>query len=51
VIGHLLVFLISVVVGLAVFVIWGVLVIKALQGEAFELPMLGGIAGQQAGEQ
>ena len=49
VIGHLLVFLISMVVGLAGVVIWLVLVVKALQGEAFKLPLLGDFAEQQAG--
>jgi uncharacterized membrane protein len=33
---------------LAVFFIWAVLWIKALQGEWFELPVLGALAGQQA---
>ena len=49
VIGHLLVFLISVVVGLAAFVVWLVLVVKALQGEAFKLPVIGDWAERQAG--
>ena len=49
VLGHLLFFLISVVVGLAGFVIWLVLVVKALQGEAFKLPVVGDFAEQQAG--
>ena len=37
------------VVVLALFFVWLVLSIKALQGEWFELPWLGPIAGQQAG--
>jgi len=37
------------VVALAVIVIWLVLVIKAFQGEMFKLPLLGDLAGQQAG--
>ena len=49
VLGHLLVFLISMVIGLAGFAIWLVLVVKALQGEAFKLPVLGDVAEQQAG--
>jgi uncharacterized membrane protein len=49
VLGHLLFFLISVVVGLAGFVIWLVLVVKALQGEAFKLPVVGDFAEQQSG--
>ena len=50
VIGHLLIFLISVVVALAVLVIWAVLLIKAYQGESFKLPILGDVAGERAGE-
>ncbi len=48
VLGHLLVFLISMVIGLAAFVIWLVLVIKALQGEEFKLPVVGDLAERQA---
>jgi len=48
VLGHLLVWLISMVVVLAAFVIWLVLVIKALQGEMFKLPVLGDFAEQHA---
>lgn len=49
VLGPLLVLLVSVVVGLAAFVIWLVLVVKALQGEMFRLPVLGDIASQSVG--
>jgi len=49
VLGPLLVVLVSTVVALAVIVIWLVLVIKAFQGEMFKLPLLGDLAGQQAG--
>jgi uncharacterized membrane protein len=42
--GHLLAWLISLVVGLAVLVIWLVLVAKALQGETFKLPVIGDLA-------
>jgi len=49
VLGPLLVVLVSTVVALAVIVIWLVLLIKAFQGEMFKLPLLGDIAGQQAG--
>lgn len=49
VLGPLLVLLVSMVVGLAAVVIWFVLVIKALQGEMFKLPMLGDLAEQYAG--
>src|SRR5271155_1592991 len=47
VLGHLLVWLISMVVSLAFFVIWVVLVVKALQGEMFKLPVLGDFAERQ----
>jgi uncharacterized membrane protein len=48
VLGHLLAWLISMVLALAVFVMWLVLVIKALQGEMFKLPMLGDFAERHA---
>ena len=47
VIGHFLVWLVSMVVGLAFFMIWVVLVVKALQGEMFKLPLVGEFAEQQ----
>jgi uncharacterized membrane protein len=48
--GLLLVWMIiGAVVTLALFFTWAVLSIKALQGEWFELPVLGTLAGQQAG--
>jgi uncharacterized membrane protein len=50
VLGPLLVWLVSTVVALAAVVIWVVLVVKALQGEMFKLPLLGDFAAQQAGE-
>src|SRR3984957_13081545 len=46
--GHLLVFLFSMVIGLAAFVVWLVLVIKALQGEEFKVPVVGDLAERQA---
>jgi uncharacterized membrane protein len=46
VLGPLLVWLVSAVVGLAVAVIWLVLVIKAFQGEMFKIPLLGDLAEQ-----
>lgn len=48
VLGPLLVLLVSVVVALAVAVIWLVLVVKAFQGEMFRLPLLGDFAAQYA---
>jgi uncharacterized membrane protein len=46
--GHLLALLISGLVTFAAFVIWMVLVVKALQGEAFKLPVLGDFAEKKA---
>jgi len=46
--GHLLALLISGLIGFAAFVIWLVLVVKALQGEMFKLPVLGDFAEKQA---
>jgi uncharacterized membrane protein len=40
--------MIGALVTLALFFVWAVLCIKALQGEWFELPWLGALAGQQA---
>jgi uncharacterized membrane protein len=37
-------------VGLAFFVIWLILVVKAYQGQMFKLPVIGDIAEQQAGK-
>jgi uncharacterized membrane protein len=47
VLGHLLVWLLSMVVSLAFFMIWIVLIVKALQGEMFKLPLVGDFAEQQ----
>lgn len=49
VIGPLLAVLLSVLIGLGVAVIWLVLVVKAVQGEMFKLPLLGDFAEQYAG--
>jgi uncharacterized membrane protein len=48
VLGPLLISLISIVALLAAFVLWAVLLVKALQGEMFILPVLGDFAQQQA---
>ena len=48
VVGPLFVVLVLVVAGLAAVVVWLVLVVKALQGEMFKLPVLGDHAEQQA---
>jgi len=48
VLGHLLVWLLSMVVTLAFFVVWVVLVVKALQGEMFKLPLVGNFAERRA---
>jgi uncharacterized membrane protein len=48
--GPLLVLLLSVFAILAAVLLWLVLVVKALQGETFELPLLGKFAAQYSGE-
>jgi uncharacterized membrane protein len=48
--GPLLVWLVSGIVILAFFVLWAVLVVKALQGEMFKLPVVGGFAERQTTE-
>jgi uncharacterized membrane protein len=45
--GHLLVFLLSMVVSLGFFVIWVVMIVKALQGEMLKLPLVGDFAEQK----
>jgi uncharacterized membrane protein len=42
--GPLLLLLVSMVVGLAFFVVWVVLIVKAFQGEMFRLPLVGHLA-------
>jgi uncharacterized membrane protein len=44
--GHLAVLLLSMVVTLGFLVTWVVLIVKALQGERFELPVIGEFAEQ-----
>ena len=51
VLGRLLVVLMTMVVGLAAIVVWLVLLVKALQGEPFKLPVLGDLAEQFASAQ
>jgi uncharacterized membrane protein len=46
--GRLLFLLVSMTVSLALFVIWVVLVVKALQGAMFKLPLVGEFAERQA---
>jgi len=48
VLGPLLVVLIDIVVAMAVLVIWLVLMVKAIQGEVFWLPVLGDFADRYA---
>ncbi len=48
VVGVLLISLISVLAALAAFFVWGVLVAKTLQGEAFKLSILGELAEHYA---
>jgi uncharacterized membrane protein len=50
VLGHLVVFLVSMVASLGFFIIWVVLIVKALQGEEFKLPWVGDYADQQLGK-
>lgn len=47
-VGRLFFVLVSMLVSLAFFVIWVVLVVKALQGERFKLPLLGDFAEHRA---
>jgi len=44
--GRLLFLLVSMVICLAFFVVWVVLVVKALQGEMFKLPLVGHFAAR-----
>jgi uncharacterized membrane protein len=46
--GHLMVLLLSMVVTLGFFVVWLLLIVKALQGEMLKLPVLGDFAEKQA---
>jgi len=46
--GPLLVWLVSGIIMLAFFAVWVVLVVKALQGEMFKLPVVGEFADRQA---
>jgi uncharacterized membrane protein len=48
--GHLLLLLISVIVFLGCVILWLVLMVKALQGELFKLPLIGDLAERQAGK-
>ncbi|MBZ5664009.1 MAG: DUF4870 domain-containing protein [Acidobacteriia bacterium] len=43
-------FLLGPLMGLAFFVIWLILVLKAYQGQMFKLPVIGDMAEQQAGK-
>jgi uncharacterized membrane protein len=47
-IGALLVWVLAAVAGLAGFFLWLALVVKALQGQAFKLPVLGDLAERYA---
>jgi uncharacterized membrane protein len=48
VMGLALVILVSTILAMGCFILWLVLMIKALQGETFELPLLGRLAERQA---
>ncbi len=47
-VGPLFLVLIATVSGLAAFLVWMVLIVKALQGEMFQLPWVGAIAEKRA---
>lgn len=49
-VGFLLAWLSAGIAALAIVVVWAVLVAKAAQGEAYELPLIGVVAGRLAGE-
>jgi len=46
-VGQPIVWLVSMVVGLGFVTVWVVLIVKALQGEMFKLPLLGDFAERQ----
>jgi uncharacterized membrane protein len=46
--GRLLILLVSVVIPLAFFAVWAVVVVKALQGEMFKLPIVGHFADRHS---
>lgn len=48
-VGPLFVWLVAIVIALAAVVVWVVLVVKAVQGETFKLPVLGDFAEREAG--
>ena len=50
ILGYLVVLLLSMLTSLGLFVIWVVLIVKALQGEMFKLPVVGDLAEQHASQ-
>jgi uncharacterized membrane protein len=48
VLGHLLMFLLWMALGIGIFVAWIVLLIKANQGQMYKLPFIGDLAEKQA---
>ncbi|HKS77211.1 MAG TPA: hypothetical protein VJQ82_28640 [Terriglobales bacterium] len=46
--GRVLVIFASFIIALGCFILWLVLIVKALQGEMFELPLLGRLADRQS---
>lgn len=48
VISPLFVLLISLIAGLALFLVWFVLIVKALQGEMLRLPLIGQLAAKRS---
>ena len=50
VVGPLFAVLVAMMAGLAAFLLWAVLVVKAFQGEMFKLPVIGDLAERYAGK-
>jgi len=48
ILGHLVMFLLWMALGIGIFVIWIVLLIKANQGQMYKLPFIGDLAEKQA---
>jgi len=48
ILGHLVAFLLWMVLGIGVFVVWIVLLLKANQGQMYKLPVIGDMAEKQA---
>ncbi len=51
VLGPLIIVLLAVILGLGFFILWLVLLVKALQGEMFKLPLIGDYAERRSGSE